>query len=96
MNCQALGSYDSEVKSFPHATANHQEKNARVVEKAGAALVELDDEPNQLWAKISDLLNNDTKRGQMAEQAKNLGMPDAADRIAKAILKMEKYYAKNA
>ena len=32
----------------------------------------------------------------MAEQAKNLGMPDAADRIAKAILKMEKYYAKNA
>ena len=81
---------------FPHATANHQEKNARVVEKAGAALVELDDEPNQLWTKISDLLNNDTKRGQMAEQAKNLGMPDAADRIAKAILKMEKYYAKNA
>ncbi|MBQ5611048.1 MAG: undecaprenyldiphospho-muramoylpentapeptide beta-N-acetylglucosaminyltransferase [Fibrobacteraceae bacterium] len=81
---------------FPHATANHQEKNARVVEKAGAALVELDDEPNQLWAKISDLLNNDTKRGQMAEQAKNLGMPDAADRIVKAILKMEKYYAKNA
>lgn len=81
---------------FPHATANHQEKNARVVEKAGAAMVELDSEPNQLWSKISSLLNDDSKRESMAQAAKNMGMPDAADRIAKAILKMEKCYGKNA
>jgi UDP-N-acetylglucosamine--N-acetylmuramyl-(pentapeptide) pyrophosphoryl-undecaprenol N-acetylglucosamine transferase len=81
---------------FPHATANHQEKNARVVEKAGAALVELDDEPNQLWDKVDSLLKDDARRSEMALAAANLGMPDAADRIARAILKMEKYYAKNA
>lgn len=81
---------------FPHATANHQEKNARVVEKAGAALVELDDEPNQLWDKVDSLLKDDARRSEMALAAANLGMSDAADRIARAILKMEKYYAKNA
>ncbi len=72
---------------FPHATANHQEKNARVVEKAGAAFVELDSDPNGIWDKVEELLNDDDKRAKMAAAAKSLGMPDAADRIADAILK---------
>lgn len=72
---------------FPHATANHQEKNARVVEKAGAAFVELDSDPNGVWDKVELMLKDDAKRAQMAAAAKSLGMPDAADRIADAILK---------
>ena len=75
---------------YPHATANHQEHNARVVEKAGACLVELDSDPNDLWNKVESLLFNDEKLKKMAAAAKGLGMPDAADRIAKAILEMEK------
>ena len=59
-------------------------------------LVELDDEPNQLWDKVDSLLKDDARRSEMALAAVNLGMPDAADQIARAILKMEKYYAKNA
>lgn len=72
---------------FPHATANHQEKNARVVENAGAGYVELDSDPNGVWDKVDSLLKDDEKRNKMAAAAKSLGMPDAADRIADAILK---------
>lgn len=74
---------------FPHATANHQEKNARVAEQAGAALVELDSEPNKLWDKVESLLRDDARRLSMVSSAEKLGMPDAADRIAEAILKAE-------
>ena len=74
---------------FPHATANHQEHNARVVEKAGAALVELDAEENHLWEKVEQLLADETRLSSMAAAAKGLGMPDAAEQIAKAILEKE-------
>jgi UDP-N-acetylglucosamine--N-acetylmuramyl-(pentapeptide) pyrophosphoryl-undecaprenol N-acetylglucosamine transferase len=74
---------------YPHATANHQEFNARVVEKAGACLVELDSEPNDLWNKVEGLLFDDSKLSKMAAAAKSLGMPDAADQIAKIILDKE-------
>ena len=74
---------------FPHATANHQEHNARVVEKAGAALVELDAEENHLWEKVEQLLADESRLSSMAAAAKGLGMPDAAEQIAKAILEKE-------
>ena len=74
---------------YPHATANHQEHNARVVEKAGACLVELDSDPNNLWSKVEDLLADSGRLAKMAAAAKGLGMPDAADRIAKVILEKE-------
>lgn len=74
---------------FPHATANHQEHNARVVEKAGACLVELDDEPNDLWNKVEKLLADENGLANMAVAARKLGMPDAADQIAKVIMEKE-------
>jgi len=74
---------------FPHATANHQEHNARVVEKAGAALVELDGEANHLWEKVETLLADEKRLADMAAAAKTLGMPDAADQIAQIILDKE-------
>lgn len=74
---------------YPFATANHQEFNARVVEKAGAALVELDDEPDNLWNKVQDVLSDENKLNKMADAAKSLGMPDAADQIAKVIFNAE-------
>lgn len=74
---------------FPFATANHQEHNARVVEKAGAAWVELDDEADDLWNKVERLSANTTLLKQMADAAKQMGVPDAADRIAHDILQLE-------
>ena len=74
---------------YPHATANHQEHNARVVERAGACLVELDSDPNDLWNKVESLLFDEAKLKKMAAAAKGIGMPDAADQIAKAIMEKE-------
>jgi UDP-N-acetylglucosamine--N-acetylmuramyl-(pentapeptide) pyrophosphoryl-undecaprenol N-acetylglucosamine transferase len=75
---------------FPWATANHQEHNARVLEKAGAAFVELDSDPNGLWAKINSLLENEDQLRMMTKSAASLSVKDAATQIAKDILKMEK------
>src|SRR5574344_164507 len=74
---------------YPFATANHHEFNARAVENAGAALVELDDEPDHLWEKVENLLANTDELNRMAKAAQALGMPDAADKIAKVIFDAE-------
>lgn len=74
---------------FPFATANHQEHNARVVEKAGGALVELDKDPDDLWNKVERLLGNPAVLADMAHKARELGMADAADRIAKDIMNLQ-------
>ncbi|MCL2101735.1 MAG: undecaprenyldiphospho-muramoylpentapeptide beta-N-acetylglucosaminyltransferase [Fibromonadales bacterium] len=58
---------------FPYATANHQEHNARAVEKEGAAFVELDKEENALWEKITDLMNDREKLDGMCKKARELG-----------------------
>ncbi|MCF0214941.1 MAG: undecaprenyldiphospho-muramoylpentapeptide beta-N-acetylglucosaminyltransferase [Fibrobacteraceae bacterium] len=76
---------------YPHATANHQEHNARVVEKAGACMVELDGEQNQLWAKVESLIDNPERLEKMAMAAKKLGMPDAAEKIASIIAEKENF-----
>lgn len=74
---------------YPHATANHQEHNARAVEHSGACLVELDSDSNELWDKVEELLANPSKLEQMSKAAQKLGAPDAADKIAEIILKKE-------
>lgn len=71
---------------YPYATANHQEHNARVVEKEGAAWVELDREPNNLWNKVISILDDSEKKKQMESASLKMGMPDAAARIAQKIL----------
>ncbi|MDR2583955.1 MAG: undecaprenyldiphospho-muramoylpentapeptide beta-N-acetylglucosaminyltransferase [Fibromonadaceae bacterium] len=58
---------------YPYATANHQEHNARAVEKDGAAFVELDSEPNNLLEKINSLMNNSEMLENMSKKAKELG-----------------------
>ena len=58
---------------YPYATANHQEHNARAVEREGAAFVELDSEANALWEKIKCLMNDRKKLGEMSEKAGELG-----------------------
>jgi UDP-N-acetylglucosamine--N-acetylmuramyl-(pentapeptide) pyrophosphoryl-undecaprenol N-acetylglucosamine transferase len=73
---------------FPYATANHQEHNARAVEKYGAAFVELDSEKSGLWEKIEELMTNRDKLNSMSKKAAELGVLNrkAASDIAKDIL----------
>jgi UDP-N-acetylglucosamine--N-acetylmuramyl-(pentapeptide) pyrophosphoryl-undecaprenol N-acetylglucosamine transferase len=72
---------------FPYATANHQEFNARAVEKCGAAIVELDGEKNGLWEKIESLMSNRDKLNSMSQKAAELGELNrrAAEDIARDI-----------
>ena len=77
---------------YPFATANHQEFNARAVEAAGAAKVILDKEMTgeKILEAIEHLLVHDEELTAMAEAAKKLGKPQAAEDIAKQALALLK------
>lgn len=74
---------------FPFATANHQEANARVLEKQGAAWVELESESNQIGEKISAFFKNKKLKESMVLAAHQLAQPHAAQEIVENILKLE-------
>lgn len=69
---------------YPHAAENHQEFNARVLERQGAAVVIRDAEltGKKLIEELNKLLDNQDKMRSMAAASKSLGRPEAADRIA--------------
>lgn len=68
---------------FPHAVHGHQERNARVLERAGAAQVIVDGRlsGDMLAAAISALLARPDRLREMARCSKSLGQADAAERI---------------
>lgn len=67
----------------PYVTHNHQLKNAESLSHNQAAeiLEEKDLNGSSLFTLIDDLLSDDEKRAAMADRAKALGVPDAADRL---------------
>lgn len=69
---------------YPYAAENHQEHNARVLEANGAAVVIRDADLNgeRLLNVIENVLANPQKRRAMAQASKNMGRPQAAERIA--------------
>ena len=69
---------------FPQAADDHQRRNAEVMADAGAArmLAEADLTPTQLKGTLSDLLTEPSRLKAMAENARTLAHPDAAERIA--------------
>lgn len=75
---------------FPSAAGGHQRANARALEEAGAAVVREEDAlgEGQLWAEASRILADDERREAMADAARERGAPDAADRVAEALLRL--------
>jgi UDP-N-acetylglucosamine--N-acetylmuramyl-(pentapeptide) pyrophosphoryl-undecaprenol N-acetylglucosamine transferase len=69
---------------FPFAADNHQEVNARVLERAGAATVlrQAQLSPERLADALDALLVDAAARAHMAAAARELGRPDAARDIA--------------
>ena len=69
---------------YPYAAENHQEKNARAVEAAGAAEVILNRDVSgaALEGALGGLLADDARRAGMAAAMKRLGKPEAAEEIA--------------
>jgi UDP-N-acetylglucosamine--N-acetylmuramyl-(pentapeptide) pyrophosphoryl-undecaprenol N-acetylglucosamine transferase len=80
---------------YPYHKDMHQRANAKVLADAGAAIL-IDDEKDGLQnaAKIrpliEPLLKDDSRRQAMADAAKKLGKPDAANRVADVIVSMLK------
>ena len=77
---------------YPYATGNHQEYNARAIEKNGAARVILDKEltGEKILAIIEELLAQEKDLLEMKQKAKSLGRPEAASVIAKSALALIK------
>lgn len=73
---------------YPHATADHQTKNARWMAEAGGAVVLGDEECTgpRLRELVGALLADRDRLGMMADAAATLGRPEAADRVAEAAL----------
>ncbi|MBP5426406.1 MAG: undecaprenyldiphospho-muramoylpentapeptide beta-N-acetylglucosaminyltransferase [Clostridiales bacterium] len=67
----------------PYVTANHQEYNARALEKKGASLVLLEKDLNEdvLYENIVRIIRDNDKREKMAAAAKSMGVIDANDKI---------------
>ena len=73
---------------YPHHKDQHQLKNARVFERAGAARI-VEEGPDAERAMVEALrawLDDDEARASAAEAARGLARPDAAERCARAIL----------
>lgn len=69
---------------FPQAADDHQRRNAEVMADAGAAriLLEPDLTPEQLQGTLRDLFADPARLRTMAESARGLAHPDAAEKIA--------------
>ena len=75
---------------LPSSTANRQEDNARVFEKAGAAKIILNNEvtKDNLNDMINDIVFNKEKIEKMASSSKELAVFDVEDRILNEIKKL--------
>jgi UDP-N-acetylglucosamine--N-acetylmuramyl-(pentapeptide) pyrophosphoryl-undecaprenol N-acetylglucosamine transferase len=71
---------------YPHATADHQAKNARYFEQAGAAVVVQDTEIARVPALVRELLAEPARLATMSERMRAVARPDAADRIAEELI----------
>jgi UDP-N-acetylglucosamine--N-acetylmuramyl-(pentapeptide) pyrophosphoryl-undecaprenol N-acetylglucosamine transferase len=75
---------------YPHATGNHQEANARFMERAGAAVVIPDSELDgpRLAREVGGLLAAPQRMAEMSNAAEAVARPDAAERVAGELLRL--------
>jgi UDP-N-acetylglucosamine--N-acetylmuramyl-(pentapeptide) pyrophosphoryl-undecaprenol N-acetylglucosamine transferase len=80
---------------YPHATADHQTGNARWMANAGAAVVVPDAELDaaRLAREAEALMANPGRLAGMSSAARALSRPDAADRIAEAVLDLARSHS---
>ena len=82
---------------YPYAAENHQEFNARVLERHGAATMIADKEltGSKLIAAIEKLVKNPAVLSTMAEKSRESGRPQAAEAIARLALCLIKLQTNN-
>ena len=76
----------------PNVTGNHQEKNARVLENGGGAVVilEKDCTPEVLYAEVQGLLVDEQRRETMAKALRGMVKIDSAERICDIVEELAK------
>lgn len=76
----------------PNVVRNHQEQNAREIEKNNACVVITEDELSgeSLYGKITELIKNPGKIRVLEENSKKLGIKDATDKIYRLLVAMIK------
>src|SRR5207244_11546547 len=77
---------------FAAATNNHQELNARVVERAGGAVVITESQltPEKLAMTISEILSDAARVARMGAAARSLAAPEATKKIVDLLDKIER------
>jgi UDP-N-acetylglucosamine--N-acetylmuramyl-(pentapeptide) pyrophosphoryl-undecaprenol N-acetylglucosamine transferase len=71
---------------YPHATADHQTKNARHFEEAGAAVVVREAAAATIPALVSSLLADTERLMRMTAAMRRLARPNAAEEIADEVI----------
>ena len=76
----------------PNVTGNHQEKNARVLEAAGGAVVLLEQDctPEVLYAEVQGLLVDEQRREDMSKALRAMVKMDSAERICDIVEELAK------
>jgi UDP-N-acetylglucosamine--N-acetylmuramyl-(pentapeptide) pyrophosphoryl-undecaprenol N-acetylglucosamine transferase len=74
---------------LPGAPRDHQTANARELVDAGGAilLVDADCTADRLDQLLTPLIDSDDTRASMAERARSVGRPEAADRVADLLIR---------
>lgn len=80
----------SVIVPSPNVTGNHQEKNARALEKMGATKVMLESEcsGDTLYETVKGLLKDSTRMRRMARDAMAAGKSDAAEKVAEVLVSL--------
>ena len=71
---------------YPHATADHQTKNAHYFVEAGAAVAVPDTEVGRVPAPVRELLADPARLAAMSERMLAVARPGAADEIAEGLI----------
>jgi len=72
---------------YPHATANHQEKNARYFERGGGAVVVPESELD-LRRQVGELLADPARLEEMGKAMRAQAKPEAAEVIAEELMSL--------
>ena len=77
----------------PNVTNNHQEKNARVLEEAGGAVVVLEKEctPEGMYALVKELLGDEARREEMSRKLRGMVRLDSTARICDIVEELIKH-----
>ncbi|TVY00584.1 undecaprenyldiphospho-muramoylpentapeptide beta-N-acetylglucosaminyltransferase [Cohnella terricola] len=75
----------------PNVTNNHQEANARSLVNAGAAKMILEREltGDLLFARIGEIMGDETRRAEMSKASRGLGMPQSASLVYEQIVRLQ-------